>query len=100
MTKARAWCAVFATVMGLVAAAGFGQVPERVSLIRDTGLEQTLRAYASADQTITPAKVLSWLKSLASHTTLIAAPSSTEFQPILNVDNHHLRVIAAIAYKF
>ncbi len=66
---------------------------------RDPSYEQALRFEASADKTITPAKVLRWLLHLTgSHMTI--RPSNTEFQPIVNVYNTRVRLIAAIAYKF
>ncbi len=65
----------------------------------DTAYEQALRFEASADKAITPAKVLRWILGLRGHAVL-SAPSPTEFQPIVNVNNDNVRIIAAIAYKF
>lgn len=67
---------------------------------RDINYERDLRILANPDQTITPARVLQWLKSLTGHTSLISTPSRTEFQPILNVADDHVRIVATIAYKF
>lgn len=70
----------------------------RVVLLRDSTYEQNLRWEASADKTITPAKVLRWLMGFRGQA--LSAPSPTEFQPIFNTQNGHIRIIAAIAYKF
>jgi hypothetical protein len=70
----------------------------RISLMRDQTFEQNLRWEASADKTITPAKVLRWIMGLRGQS--LSAPSQTEFQPIFNTQNGHIRIIAAIAYKF
>ncbi len=72
-----------------------------MSLDRDktrTG-EQDLRWEAGNDKIITPAKVIRWMTSLRSGQTA-AESSQAEFRPIVNVYESHLRVIAAIAYKF
>jgi hypothetical protein len=79
------------TAPGLVAAAG--------SFERDRSYEQALRYEASADKTITPAKVLRWFNSFLGHS-VVSKPSATEFQPIVNVQNSRVRVVAALAYKF
>ncbi len=67
---------------------------------RDAAYEQDLKIIASPDQTITPARVLRWLGALMAHTSFAPSTSSTEFEPIINVDNTHIRVVAALAYKF
>jgi hypothetical protein len=66
---------------------------------RDVTYEQNLRWEASTDQAITPAKVLRWMRGLRD-VAVFNSPSPTEFQPIVNVNNSHVRIIAAIAYKF
>lgn len=68
-------------------------------LQRDREYEQALRLQASPDKAITPAKVLRWISALAGHA-MLTAPSQTEFQPIVNVRDSHVRIIAQIAYKF
>jgi len=70
----------------------------RTILDRDATYEQDLRWEASPDKTITPAKVLRWVTQLRGQA--VSAPSPTEFQPIVNVYNSHVRLVAAIAYKF
>ncbi len=69
-------------------------------LQRDTIYEQNLRFQASPDQTLTPARVLRWLAAFMAHTSFIPSTSSTEFEPIVNVDNTHIRIVAAVAYRF
>jgi len=63
---------------------------------RDRTLERALRWEASADKTITPQKVIRHLFGGNKNAPL----PSTEFQPIVNVHNERVQVIASIAYKF
>ncbi len=70
----------------------------RAPLDRDTTYEQNLKWESSADKAITPAKVIRWMMSFRGQT--LAAPSRTEFQPIVNAHDGQVRLIAAIAYKF
>jgi hypothetical protein len=67
-------------------------------LLRDNTYEQDLHWQASADKTITPAKAWRWFMGLRGQP--VSAPSQTEFQPIFNAHDGHIRMIAAIAYKF
>ena len=64
----------------------------------DSSYDQQLQYQASADKIITPAKVMRWIMGLRGDP--VPAPSSTEFQPIVNVQDARVRVVAAIAYKF
>jgi len=66
---------------------------------RDRTYEQNLRWEASEDQTITPSRVIRWMRG-ARGAAIFATVSPAEFQPIVNVYNSRVRVIAAIAYKF
>jgi hypothetical protein len=66
---------------------------------RDAFYEQVLRIQASPDEKITPARVLRWLNSLMGRT-ILSAPSATEFQPVVNVNDGRVRVIAQLSYKF
>ncbi len=70
----------------------------RTTLDRDATYEQDLRWEASADKTITPTKVLRWVMSLRGQT--VSVPSQTEFQPIVNAHDGHVRFLAVIAFKF
>ncbi len=70
----------------------------RVPLLRDETYEQNLRWEASADKTVTPAKVLRWMRGLRGE--VLSAPSQTEFQPIFNTQDGRIRFVGAIAYKF
>ena len=69
------------------------------ALHRDTWYEETLRYEASADRKVTPAKVINWMRTLMGYTSL-QAPSKTEFQPTVDINETRFRIIAAIAYKF
>ncbi len=71
----------------------------RVQLLRDETFEQNLRWQSSADKTITPAKVIRWIMGMRG-TAVSSKPSQTEFQPIFNTENGHIRIVAAFAYKF
>lgn len=64
----------------------------------DRTYEERLRYEASADKSITPAKVIRWLMQKQGKS--IGEASNTEFLPIVNVYNSKVRIIAAIAYKF
>jgi hypothetical protein len=66
---------------------------------RDATYEQNLRWEASTDKTITPSKVLRWMRGLRD-SAVFSGPSPAEFQPIVNVYNSRVRVLATIAYKF
>ncbi len=96
---ARIFCAAFVT-----AALGTSSLWARPSgregpvVRRDYTYEQDLRWQAGADQAITPAKVLRWLRGMTQ--TQILSSSTPEFQPIVNVHNSRVRLIAAIAFKF
>src|ERR1039457_1495214 len=68
-------------------------------LHRDKTYEQNLRWEASDDKTITPSRVLRWLRG-ARGAALFAAVTPAEFQPIVNVQNTRIRAVATIAYKF
>ena len=67
---------------------------------RDTSYEQALKYEASADKTVTPAKVLRWVMGLRGQVVTAPPPSRTEFQPIVNAHDGHVRLIAALAFKF
>src|ERR1017187_7133591 len=66
---------------------------------RDRTYEQNLRWEASDDQTITPSRVIRWMRG-ARGAAIFAAVSPAEFQPIVNVQNSRVRAVATIAYKF
>jgi hypothetical protein len=66
---------------------------------RDKTYEQNLRWEASDDKTITPSRVIRWLRG-ARGAAIFATVTPAEFQPIVNVENTRVRVIATIAYKF
>ncbi len=88
------------SLISLLIAPAFGALTSNeVLLHRDRGLEESLRQESTADQAITPAKVFRWIRSFSGHA-LTTVPSNTEFQPIVNVYNGQVRVIAAVNYKF
>lgn len=66
---------------------------------RDAGYEENLRWSASADQTITPARVIRWMMGMRG-SAIFAAHTPAEFQPIVNAHNGNFRAVATIAYKF
>ena len=70
----------------------------RVSLLRDATYERDLQWEASPDKVITPAKVIRWLMGIRGQ--IVAAPSQTEFQPIVRAHDGQTVYIAAIAFKF
>ncbi len=70
----------------------------RVPLDRDTTYEQNLKRENGADKTVTPAKVIRWMMNMRGQQA--PAPSSTEFVPIVNAHDGHIRLVAALAYKF
>ena len=72
--------------------------PGRASLLRDATYERDLQWEASADKTITPAKVIRWIMGLRGQN--VGAPSQTEFQPIVYAHDGQVIYIAAFAYKF
>ena len=87
-------------LVGLLMAPATGAMTAQDNLIhRDRAYEETLRFEASADNNITPAKVIRWLCSMTGHA-MAAAPSPAEFQPIVDVNEGRVRVIASINYKF
>ncbi|MFA5975209.1 MAG: hypothetical protein WC859_03480 [Elusimicrobiota bacterium] len=81
---------------GSLSAQGYRGSP-RIS--RDFTYEQALKYEAGVDKTLTPAKAFRWMMNLIGHP-ILSAPSSTEFQPIVGVQNTKVRIIAAFAYKF
>jgi hypothetical protein len=90
------WLAM--TVLALGAASA--QAAPRSLVSRDAQYEQFLRYEASADKTLTPAKVIRWLRGNLQMESLLSSPSKTEFQPIVQVHDAKVRVLATIAYKF
>jgi hypothetical protein len=66
---------------------------------RDKTYEQNLRWEASDDKTITPSRVIRWMRG-ARGAAIFATVSPAEFQPIVNVQNSRVRAVATIAYKF
>jgi hypothetical protein len=65
---------------------------------RDSVYEQYLHVQANPDEKITPARVLRWMMGLRGHA---IAPPTTEFQPVVDADQEHrIRVVAALTYKF
>lgn len=66
---------------------------------RDKTYEQNLRWEASDDKTITPSRVIRWMRG-ARGAAVFATVTPAEFQPIVNVENTRVRVVATIAYKF
>ena len=92
--------ATFLMTAGLTSkACAASAVSESASMIQhDVSYEQALKYEAGADKTITPAKVIRWVMGLRGQ--VVSAPSQTEFQPIVNAHEGHVRVVFAIAYKF
>ena len=90
-------CSVFLSLLAGNAAAASSEEGS-VPMERDRTYEQNLRWENGPDKTVTPAKVIRWMMSLRGQT--VAAPSSTEFQPIVNAHDGHVRLVAAFAYKF
>ena len=91
---------VTTVVLALMANTGWaGQGTHgRVQLLRDKTYEQNLRWASSADRSMTPAKVLRWITGLRGQ--LSTDTHTAEFQPSFKTENGHIRIIAAIAYKF
>ena len=89
------------TTLGLMAsgsqAASVGQ--GRVSVQRDTTLEENLRWEASEDQSITPARVIRYMMGMRG-AQVFNSQSPTDFVPIVNIYDSRVRIIAAITYKF
>jgi len=74
---------------------------EATLLHLDSTYDQELQYEASADKTVTPAKVLHWIMGLNGQQTQTAgAPSSIDFQPTVGAHDGQVRFVAAIAYKF
>ena len=100
MKSVKIMVAALVMTAGLVSkATAASAIYENASLIqRDSSYEQALKYEASADKTITPAKVFRWIRGFRGQ--VVAAPSIAEFQPIVNAHDGHVRLIAAIAFKF
>jgi hypothetical protein len=74
---------------------------DRSILHRDTALEENLKHAAAADQTITPGKVLRWMKSsVLGLSSTVEKETNLEFRPIVNVQETSTRFLATVAYKF
>ena len=98
--KKRARLLVGLSLLSFAMAPAYGAIPSGEELLhRDYGYEENLRVQASVDNKITPARVIRWMRSLAGHA-ITAAPSATEFEPIVNVHEGRVRIIAAFNYKF
>src|SRR5881392_1876058 len=67
---------------------------------RDAEYEQNLRFMAAADQAITPAKVLRWLRGLGDPVKAFSGGTRTEFRPMFNADQDQVEILAAFSYKF
>jgi len=70
----------------------------RLLFTRDAAYEQYLHVRSNPDEKITPARVMRWMMGFRG--SQVIPPSSTEFQPIVDANNHQVRLIAALAYKF
>jgi hypothetical protein len=84
---------------GSLSTFGAAQMSSRSILHRDQAFEEHLRIAANPDTTITPAKVLRWLKSMMGKQEN-RAPSSLEFQPVVRSNDSQQQVILQFAYKF
>ena len=73
-------------------------IPESAIVQQDTSYEQMLRYEAGPDHIITPARVIRWMFGIEDRSS--HRPPVAEFQPIVDVNQSHVRLIAAIAYKF
>jgi hypothetical protein len=99
--KAPAHLVLASLILGLPAGSAWATSSDEVKIPfdRDATYERDLAWENSADKTVTPAKVMRWITSLRGQAP-VSAPSSTEFQPIVNAHDGQVRLIAAIAYKF
>jgi len=88
-------------VIGLILGVGCGTIQAAISLSRDASYEEKLRYAAAPSEPMTPQRFLRWVAQLSGHPHQWAStPSDTEFQPIVNIQNDRLRIVAAIAHKF
>ena len=100
MTRKTAHIVLSSLVLSLATQAVWATPVDRckVCLHRDATYERNLQWEASADNTVTPAKVIRWIMGMRGRT--LAAPSPVEFQPIVNAHDGQSLFVAAIAYKF
>jgi hypothetical protein len=77
---------------------GFADPAKRTLFSRDRSYEEYLHIRGNPDDKITPARVIRWIQGLRGES--LRAPANTEFQPIVNANEGHYKVIAAICFKF
>ena len=85
--------AVFTAAVSMTARAD-----SRATFTQDRTYEAYLHYQANPDKALTPARVIRWLLQMNGRQ--VGPPSSTEFQPIVQVHDSQVRAIATIAYKF
>ncbi len=91
------WMVAVVCVWG---AAGQAHAGEKATTItRDSTYEQYLHYQSNPDEEkITPARVIRWMMGMRGHD--IMPRTAMEFQPAVDADQHRVRAVAAIAYKF
>jgi hypothetical protein len=87
--------------IGLLTSVAWADPPSsgRTVIDRDKTYEENLRWQASDDQTITPSRVIRWMRGVRG-AAVFASVSPAEFQPIVNVKDSRVRIVATIAFKF
>jgi hypothetical protein len=92
-----------AWVVGVVclwSVAGQARASNREAVFtRDATYEEYLHLQSNPDENkITPVRVLRWMMGMRGQN--IVPRTSTEFQPVVDADQHGVRAVAAVAYKF
>jgi hypothetical protein len=86
------------------AAMAFGSYDQEAGprISRDRSYEQILRYEASADNAVTPARVLRWMRaSLLGIRTDSQKESNVEFRPVVKAnESNGYRILASVVYKF
>src|ERR1051326_8736975 len=87
-------------ILGLLTGGAWAasSAPEKTPLRRDATYEENLRWQASDDRTITPTRVIRWMRGVRG-SAVFAAVTPAEFQPLVNVENTKVRVVGTIAFK-
>jgi hypothetical protein len=80
--------------------AGQARAADREGIFtRDATYEEYLHVQSNPDENkITPIRVIRWMMGMRGQD--VMPTTSTEFQPVLDANQHRVRAVAAIAYKF
>jgi hypothetical protein len=93
------WLVVIVCVWGISGRARAAAAGHQALFTRDAEYEEYLHVYSNPDENkITPIRVVRWMMGMRGQN--IKPHTATEFQPVFDADQHRVRAVATVAYKF